>query len=385
MAMTFMERLSTLDRSALTLPVRRAVGSQAVEIVNWQCQQIHGGAGDYDTDALGVGGIARFTGQGLDQGRQLSWSLIFKALPLLRASPDPYRGTRELYAYQSGLLDHLPGDIAVPRYLGSVEEPGEASCLWLEDITDEVGKPWPLPRFGLVARHFGQLNGVYLSGHALPAASWLSRRWLRGCVARRADAIAELATVLDHPWVRRRFPEESAERTLRLWAERETFLHALEQLPQTFCHLDVFPRNLFARSGPHGRAQTVAVDWAFTGLATLGEEIVPLIWGSIGFFEVALAQLPALEELVFESYLDGLRDAGWHGSRQAVRLGYALAAPLRYGFPRLRTLLTEQHSHPGSEHIFGRPVGEVVDVWAHLQLGLLRLAEEARETLQGRR
>ena len=52
---------------------------------------------------------------------------------------------------------------------------------------------------------------------------------------------------------------------------------------------------------------------------------------SIGFFEVDLAQANELEEIIFDSYLEGLDDAGWQGDPRQVRLGYS-AASLRYRF-----------------------------------------------------
>src|SRR5439155_4390297 len=123
------------------------------------------------------------------------------------------------------------------------------------------------------------------------------------------------------------YPNEVAEQIFQIWDERELLLDALTRLPpQTFCHRDAFRRNLFAR-----RTQTVAVDWAYSGIGAVGEEIAPLVWGSLGFRDVPIEQAQELEALVFNSYLDGLRDAGWNGDARLVRFGYAAASVLRYG------------------------------------------------------
>ena len=50
-------------------------------------------------------------------------------------------------------------------------------------------------------------------------------------------------------WVDRLFdpygPPELVPAVLQLWDEHDDLLHALDRLPQTFCHRDVFSRNLF--------------------------------------------------------------------------------------------------------------------------------------------
>ena len=55
--------------------------------------------------------------------------------------------------------------------------------IWLEEVADTVGAPWPLARYGLAARHLGGFNGAYLVGRPVPAYPWLSRNWLRSLIA----------------------------------------------------------------------------------------------------------------------------------------------------------------------------------------------------------
>ena len=62
-------------------------------------------------------------------------------------------------------------------------------------------------------------------------------------------------------------------------------LAALDKLPQTFCHLDAYRPNLFLRRDADGSNQTVAVDWAFTGIASVGEEIANLLAASLIWLE----------------------------------------------------------------------------------------------------
>jgi hypothetical protein len=322
--------------------------------------------------------VYRVGGHGRDQGRTVPWSLILKVAASSAHGGDPDGGAREWHAYRSGLLGDLPGGLVAPRCLGAVVQPDGALWIWLEEISDADGPHWPLARYGLAARHLGQFNGTYLTGRSPPSRPWLSTGWLRGWVAQRAPAIATLRQHREHPVVRRRYPGTIVDDMLRLWEERHTFLDALDQLPQTLCHLDAFRRNLLARRTPDGRAQTAAIDWAFMGRAALGEELVPLVLASVGFFAVDLAELPKLDRVVFRGYLEGLRDVGWQGDPRLVRLGYVAAAALRYTFPIRLDLRPDASRVAWVEQVFGRPLEAFVDCWVGLHQFTLGLIDEAR-------
>ena len=66
-------RLDAINRATLTPLVRSALVSETVEVTSWNSKQLHGSAG------LGAA-IHRFSGEGHDQGRKVSWSLILKTL-----------------------------------------------------------------------------------------------------------------------------------------------------------------------------------------------------------------------------------------------------------------------------------------------------------------
>jgi hypothetical protein len=102
----------------------------------------------------------------------------------------------------------------------------------------------------------------------------------------------------------------------------------LERLPRSLCHHDAFRRNLFARQGQDGRAETVAIDWDKLGTGWIGKEIVALFATSLIFFEIDLDRIAELDALIFNGYLDGLRDAGWRGDPRWARFGYAATAAL---------------------------------------------------------
>ena len=106
---------------------------------------------------------------------------------------------------------------------------------------------------------------------------------------------------------------------LRLWAERETLLAALDDLPLTLCHQDLYPPNLFARYDVHGRDQTVLIDWSYLGHGPLGQDIGNLVPDSVWIGYVPAAALRVLEQVVWNGYLAGLETEEWEGDPRSVR------------------------------------------------------------------
>ena len=329
-----------LDARMLATPVRCAVRSETVEIVAWRSHPLRGGSETPE-------GLYRVTGTGRDQGATVPWSIVLK---IVQPSGDyaeathSYYWKREVLAYQSGVLEDLPGGMAAPRCLGIVDAPPAGTWLWLEDIADECGPQWPLSCYARAARCLGRFNGAYLAGRPLPTAPWLTVDWLRTGVEAAASAIAQFPAVLAHPRVRRAYPDAVVTRLLRLWDERKTLLTALERLPRTFCHLDAFRRNLFLRRDGAGHDQLVAIDWTFAGVGALGQELAAFVFGSLIFHEVDLSAAGDLEELALTQYSEGLAEAGWAGDPKAVRLGYCVAASLLYSLHSLEWVLAALQS-----------------------------------------
>jgi hypothetical protein len=286
-------------------------------------------------------------------------------------------------AYQSGLLDDLPGGLVAPRCFGVVEHPEEEFWIWMEEVRDDIGPSWPLEHYGVAARNLGQFNGAYLTGQPLPDEPWLGKGWLRWLLTRpeAAAGIAQLRDSLDHPLVRRFYTSDVSNGFFCLWAEREAFLDALDRLPQVFCHLDAFRRNLFTRRNADGDYRTVVADWSHAGIGAVGEEIAPLVIASGTLMEIEMAELPELDGIVFDGYLEGLRDAGWRGDPRAARFGYAAGAALRYGVANTGanvSMLMDGSQHARWEQVFGCPVEHVADLWMEAGRFMLSLADEAR-------
>ena len=124
------------------------------------------------------------------------------------------------------------------------------------------------------------------------------------------------------PLVRDNFPDGLRRGLLGLHEERERFFTLMEDLPRTLCHLDVWPKNLFAaKDGTFS-----LLDWSFVGEGALGEDVGNLVPDSVFDLFVAARDLPDLDTEVFAGYVRGLREAGWGGDERLVRLGMCASA-----------------------------------------------------------
>jgi hypothetical protein len=195
----------------------------------------------------------------------------------------------------------------------------------------------------------------------MPAPSWLSRDWLRGWTERAESMITLLPGVAAHPLVSRIYPPERIEALLEVWEQRQAWYAALDALPQTICHQDVFPRNAFVRHADQlGQAdQTIAIDWAECGKGPVGAELAALIGGSLDFFELERDAADRVEGQCLTSYMQGMADAGWEGAVEDVQLGYLASFVLRFPIGTVGPILTvllDETLHGLIEQIFGQPM-----------------------------
>jgi hypothetical protein len=349
--------MSEIDRGTLLPVVREATGRPGLTLEGWSEEPIQGGAGRSP-------GVRRLTGQGIDAGETVEWSLVLKMLGRDAESESPESWSywrREVDAYESGFLDDLPGGLRAPRFFGAHEFESGLVGLWLEDVV-ETGAEWSMADFAAAASSLGELNGAYATGLPLPESSWLSRDWLRRYVEYSAPMVDLLQQSADDRLVREWFPPDVLQATLEVWNEREWCFAVLERLPQTVCHMDASNRNLFKRSEADGKVETVAIDWAFVGRGAIGEELGPLAVASVGLGGVDFDAASELERSVLEGYVDGLSRSGFECDERLVRLGYAVAGCLRYAIGPLEVLvptLMDERRHAWLEGVFGMPLDDV--------------------------
>jgi len=238
-----------------------------------------------------------------------------------------------------------------------------------------------------VARHLGQFNGAYLEGQgsrALPYHAWLSKGRVFERLASAEPIMTRLQDLLDSPLGQRSCPSDVAQGISRLWEDRERFLSTLSRLPRTLCHHDTQRRNLFARQDAEDRYETVAIDWAWMGTGAIGEDIAPLVAASLDFPEVEVSAAWEFDRIVFEGYLQGLHDAGWHGDPRCVRLGYATALALAFGVGSAALsvrLSCDASLRARAEELLGRPIEEILDHRTEVRRFIMDLANEAWQLL----
>lgn len=374
--------LLTIDPESLSAALRNATGNTGLVLADWSVQPIHGGLGEGE-------GVYRVTGRAANGVSETPWSLILKVLapPVHGGGPADWNyWRREVDAYQSGALANLPGSLRAPRCHGVSEKPHGQVWVWLEDIVGAPGLTWSLSDYRQVAHHIGRFNGAYLVGRPLPSGSWVSKHWLRSRVSSNAAFVPLLEQNAGHPWVRRMYPPDVLAGVLRLWAERDLYLDALDQLPQTLCHMDCYRSNILFAAEPPGNREPVVIDWAFVGQGAVGADISPLVMSSFGFFHVDPDQAAELEQQALTAYEEGLRAAGWEGDGRQIRLGYAATSALWHAIGGLHTslpTLLDEQIHPMVERVFGQPMEAVCERWVNVSRNFtLRLADEARALIR---
>lgn len=381
--MSTVPEIKEIDSAMLTGPVRAALDSQTADIRHWEYHAIR----YINTEESNLG-LYRFKGTARDGNEDHTWSMILKAVdaPLHDTDPSYWNyHRREIFAYEEGLLTALPGGMAAPRCFGIHKYSNGVCWLWLEDISSPAGVRWSLTEYAQVARHLGQFNGAYLLDHPLPDFPWLSQHWMRGWLGYYEASGREVLELLqnkhfwEHPVLRYAFSDSITGEVLRLWKRHDQLLTALDRLPQTFCHLDAYRPNLFLRQDSRGSTQTVAVDWAFTGIAAVGEEIANLLGASLIWLECDAGEAKSLDEAVLSGYLDGLREAGWQGDPRVARLGYTASCALRWGIVGLWWLrsLGDPGREAELETHWNRPLPELASQWGKTVTYIHGLAEEA--------
>jgi hypothetical protein len=327
-----------VDKAILSPLVWRILNREDAIIQHWQYQQLTGG--------FELSSLYRFSGKAKIKDEAIPWSLILKIIPSSEENSDPssFRyWKREALAYQSGVLNQLPGGVTAPQCIATEEKPDGACWIWMEDVKDEIGKPWLLDQYGIVARCLGRFNGAYLTGQPFPTGPWVTHNWLRKYVEHGAPLVRWVLNSMDHPLIQHSMPGITVEFAQQVWDERLEILDIIERLPQSFCHQDAFPGNLFFRHTPNHQPEVVAIDWSYNGIAAVGEEIAPLIYASVVEGAVSLGDAYKLEQIVLDGYLEGLRQAGWQEDPDIIRFSYAATIYWRYsigafigdGLPRM--------------------------------------------------
>ncbi|MDQ5825748.1 MAG: hypothetical protein M3441_16260 [Chloroflexota bacterium] len=373
-----------VEWAAVAEVASHALGSNTAKLTDWRMETVGADMGQ------ATGGVYRVAGGALEGGVELPWSAMLKIVSL--GAPEanspfadeahPLYWKREVLAYTSGLLDDLPGGIAAPRFYGAIEQEDGAVWLWLEEVKDSGTRKWGLEEYAHAALCLGRFNGAYLAGHPVPSYSWLVRTGSpRGVLEHNAwvrDVIA-VAGTWNQPLMRSAFPVPVVERLLKLWAGREVLLGALDRMPQTFCHLDAWRRNMFAGADAKGSARLTLIDWAYPGFGAISTDAGDLFGESFCLSELGDTEASILDEAIFGGYLEGLREAGWRGDADEVRFAFAAFCALKHLFMIFISVRDVQDGSQQAvwERLFGRSFDEFIHRQSKLLYYLLDLSDEA--------
>lgn len=363
-----------LPREYLTELLRKATGDPARRLSHWRCEPLHGGFGG------AIGGTALFRYR-LYSADSPPFQLVLKILQR-RAGEDgraPYYWKREYEVYRSGLLAGIPRDAFVTPRIFHWQDHGETCWIFMQYLEDGKGE-WTLADFHEMGRRLGRFNGAFLEAADLPNQPWLTLNWHAAIVPALADAFDALDAALKKPLARLTLPLEARDEILSIWQARERFREALFQLPQTFCHIDAFRRNLL-----HSGDGVALIDWAMAGRGAIGVDLVALVAVSLYYDKFSADFAENLDAAVFSGYIKGLRQVGWRGEAAQARLGYVCGMTLRglAGVKQDINLLLDDSQHAALLRTHA-PLNleEIARFFAEIRrFRLLKMAREAKSLL----
>ena len=236
---------------------------------------------------------------------------------------------REWLAFDSALLDSLPGRLRAPRALLTTEYDDRTCWIWMEDVAGRTGSALSLRDLDAAAYALGTTHAAYASGQVdLPDQPWLSRDWLRGWV----DTCASFIPVLqdEDRWSDRRLEVllPLRERVAALWSRRHELLAIADEPPLAIAHWDLWPANLYVTD----EGTVVAIDWSQIGVSGLTHDLDQVTLDTVWMLVRPDESLDALEEGVLAGYIAGLHEGGYAARRADILRWYAAAAALRYSW-----------------------------------------------------
>ncbi|THV33415.1 aminoglycoside phosphotransferase [Glycomyces buryatensis] len=288
------------------------------------------------------------------------------------ASDDPRHWNywkREYLAYSTGATTAYGEGttISAPRLLAAGPRADGALELWLEDADGTPGQDWSVDRLADFAEQLGLAQARHVGTASQP---WHSRQWLRQYAGRHDYRDIDW----DAPKAAEHWPDELRSGLRSVWERRTDLFDLVESLPQTLCHLDVWPMNLATRGD-----EPVLLDWSFFGSGAIGEDIANLIADTFldGLQPVGL--LPEVESALTDAYLAGLA-AGGYRDEAATRKAIAASGAAKYAWlaPMMLSRLASGQStgsvsydtDSGDDAVLARrrPIFEMITAWARTAL-----------------
>jgi hypothetical protein len=363
--------IRSIDPAYLIKIVRKDLYSPHLTITDWTVRRLS------DKGIKNPDGLWLVSGQGMDENGYHPWSVVVKIMNYPdgnRPTTAEWEGQRELLVAQTGFTNYLPGPLKAPRFY-DVQETLESAWLWMEHIQTNCPN-WGLEEYAFAARQIGRWNAAYLTGTPLPTESWLARQHYLGWLEWVDNQVA-----YNYPLNQKLITKRAHLRQEQLWVERESFYNWLERLPQVFSHFDLQRRNLFLRTRSDGQDELTAVDWSVCGIGPIGAELNSLIGTTAILLEWPISTLTRLEEVTFDSYIEGLRQANWFGDSDLVLLGYTAWLSVWFGcvLPSALSFWTTEEARPIAIQQFGIAGEELQQAYMPLLDFILDRADMARQ------
>jgi hypothetical protein len=384
-----LEQLKAINQAVLTNVVRKDQRDHELVLVNWTVAPL-----SHEKIIETTGGLFCFSGQGQGAKGIQPWKVVMKCINNPK-EPDEdqrvwYYWQREILAFQSGFLEQLPPGVRAPRFYGTMEIDNGGAWLWMEHIQETTGKHWSLEDFRRTARHLGRSQGKYLVGTPLIDQPWLTQTFFRNVWDKQGwwsgfMNPSSKENAWQSPITQRGFDDQHKLRVLQLLDEKENFFDANYRLPQVLCHNDASRRNfMWSRSAQTGEEELVGIDWAFTGIGALGNDLGQLVGTSLFFFEYNPKDAETLEAAQLEGYLAGLADNDIHIDPRLVRLGYLISLSLWMGamLPGWSAVMLAPNSEFNVRAMFGYDAETVLAGWIRLDEFCLDRSDEARGLIQ---
>ncbi|WP_227871963.1 phosphotransferase [Paenibacillus albus] len=262
-------------------------------------------------------------------GNSQPWSVVLKIVikDPKRDNPTHYNyWKREVLAYESGYLNHLPAGITVPRCLAIDYKQDDSVWLWLEDIQHD-GQQWERNDYAFAAEALGQFHAAYLLGEPLPEFQWINQNWMQS-------------------WVNECYQYGDVPGTMT--SRDEAWLTALHSLPRTLSHQDFYEQNILFQSDNQSNRRLTLIDWQFISVSGIGEDLGRFFGLSLSRGNVPLEYFQEYQNLFISSYIKGLRRSGWVGDERLPRFGFLAAFALRadWEIPKLHRKLEQDRNSP---------------------------------------
>jgi len=373
MAEGFLETLKAIDVVILTDVVRQDQNDLSFEITAWDVKRLS------DKGIANPDGLWLFNGSGGIKSHQ--WHIVLKILnrpPEEFPADNVWHWKREFSFAQSDISKQLPGPVKAPR-IYHTEEKSDGAWIWMEYVQGIGSDLWTSDEYAFVAYQLGLWNGSYLTGALLPSANWLThepyRSWLE-----EMDFGKNILFHLNQ----KHLSKEVLKSFEQIWLEREVFFNALEKLPQVFSHFDSQRRNLFIRFNNTGQKELILLDWGQCGIGAIGAELTWLIGFTVALLEWSPTATRQLDEITFSSYLRGLRESGWTGNEELVRLGFTamFTAYIACALPSLVAWWCDPEHNQFALQQFNLTEEELYLQWLPIFDQAIKYADEARSLMK---